>query len=155
MKWLTWITQPDYDNPDGSRTGYPTQLCIDEDIKNQSAAETMAIQYAGRISELEKALGNARIALTFYRGRMWEGGKPGTEYPFGMDAEESARLLLIDKAATADAPRIEKLETENKRLYGIINALCGYIDTGKIAAAKKFILGIPAIPKGGGASKNK
>lgn len=52
-------------------------------------------QQAARIAELEAALSNARIALTFYREWMLAQDENAcTRYPFGVDAENVARELL-------------------------------------------------------------
>ena len=45
--------------------------------------------------EMLQALHSARIALTFYREDMARTASPGRrEYPFGMDAEKSARAAI-------------------------------------------------------------
>ena len=53
MKYFAFYTSPDYENPDGSWTRYPAKLPIDQQVEKQSAAETMVVQYAARIKELE------------------------------------------------------------------------------------------------------
>jgi len=59
------------------------------------AAQREIDELTARIAELEAALSNARIAMTFYREWMLAQDENScTRYPFGIDAENNARAIL-------------------------------------------------------------
>ena len=79
-------------------------ICLIEDAEQGGDSVTVESGYAARveleamqarITELEKALGDARIALTFYREWMDRRSQTNHErYPFGIEAEDTARRVL-------------------------------------------------------------
>ena len=74
------------------------RLNQDGETEIARAAQTELDAIAARIAELEAALQNSRIALTFYRQWLLD-ANPQTEtaYPFGKKAENAARALLEAK----------------------------------------------------------
>jgi hypothetical protein len=65
------------------------------EIHAKTAADIAHSKIIAEVPTLVKALDDARIALSFYRGQM-AADVPGKEYPFGKDAENQARVV-IDK----------------------------------------------------------
>ena len=55
-------------------------------------------QVVSALPAIVKALSDARIALTFYRGQMTS-DVPGKSYPHGIDSEKAAREVLDKLAA--------------------------------------------------------
>ena len=63
-------------------------------IIDEKNAKILDLKRNKGIDEMEKALGDCRIALSFYRKWMNESGESKCKYPFGILAEETARALL-------------------------------------------------------------
>lgn len=73
----------------GPRTDAPAPAMVAQKVR------TMDATLIASAPDLLAALRDARIALTFYRQDMERQAAPGRrDYPFGIDAEESARAAI-------------------------------------------------------------